>query len=280
MPDGFTLAVFAAKLCVLAAALMSAGLGWAIALGGDLARRVRPNVVVGSALAAALCYAILLLTMNAQLGGAWASALDPMTFGWIWPGRQAQVLVLSLGLVAAVAASLAKLGLLGLAAALLIAASFSLSGHAAGLEDGLSAQIGVAIHGLAASFWFIAPLLLWPRGVGDGSDASAVSRFSEAAVWMVPMVFAAGGYLAWRLAGGLTELFTTPYGQLLTAKFAVALVALALGAVNKQLVSRILAADLPRGRRLLQITLGADTVLFFTALALATWATTVSGPAS
>ncbi len=278
MPDGFTLAVFAAKLCVLAAALMSAGLGWAVALGGDLARRVRPNVVVGSALAAALCYAILLLTMNAQLGGAWASALDPMTFSWIWPGRQAQVLVLSLGLLAAVAASLAKLGLLGLAAALLIGVSFSLSGHAAGLEDGLSAQIGVAIHGLAASFWFIAPLLLWPRG--DDSDASAVSHFSEAAVWMVPMVFAAGGYLAWRLAGGLTEIFTTPYGKLLTAKLVVALMALVLGAVNKQLVSRILAADLPRGRRLLQITLGADAVLFFTALALVTWATTVSGPAS
>ncbi|WP_273145858.1 MULTISPECIES: CopD family protein [Oceanicaulis] len=278
MPDAFTLAVFATKLCVLAAALMSAGLGWAIALGGDLSRRVRSSVVAGSALAAALCYAVLLLTTNAQLGGAWASALDPMTFAWIWPGRQAQVLVLSLGLVAAVAASLAKLRLLGLTAAVLIGVSFSLSGHAAGLEDGLSAQIGVAIHGLAASFWFIAPLLLWPQG--DGYDASVVRRFSEAAVWIVSMVFAAGGYLVWRLAGGLAELFTTAYGQLLTAKLAVALVALALGAVNKHLVSRILAADLPRGRRLLQITLGADAVLFLSALALVTWVTTVSGPAS
>ena len=52
MPDAFTLAVFAAKLCVLAAALMSAGLGWAIALGGDLARRVRRALVFAAALAA------------------------------------------------------------------------------------------------------------------------------------------------------------------------------------------------------------------------------------
>ncbi len=71
MPDAFTLAVFAAKLCVLAAALTSAGLGWAIALGGDLARRVRRALVFAAALAAVLAYALLLLTANAQLGGAW-----------------------------------------------------------------------------------------------------------------------------------------------------------------------------------------------------------------
>ncbi|XBQ17376.1 MAG: CopD family protein [Oceanicaulis sp.] len=276
MPDAFTLAVFAAKLCVLAAALTSAGLGWAIALGGDLARRVRRALVFAAALAAVLAYALLLLTANAQLGGAWASALDPSTLGWIWPGRQAQVLVLSLGLASVVAASVAKLRLLGLAAVLLIGVSFALSGHAAALEDGLLAQIGVAIHGFAASFWFIAPLLLWPRG--DGYDASVVRRFSEAAIWIVPMVFAAGGYLAWRLAGGLTELFTTAYGQLLSAKLAVALVVLALGAVNKQIVSRWLATDPPQGRRLLRLTLGADAAVFLTALALVSWATTVSGP--
>ena len=276
MPDAFTLAVFAAKLCVLAAALTSAGLGWAIALGGDLARRVRRALVFAAALAAVLAYALLLLTANAQLGGAWASALDPSTLGWIWPGRQAQVLVLSLGLASVVAASVAELRLLGLAAVLLIGVSFALSGHAAALEDGLLAQIGVAIHGFAASFWFIAPLLLWPRG--DGYDASVVRRFSEAAIWIVPMVFAAGGYLAWRLAGGLTELFTTAYGQLLSAKLAVALVVLALGAVNKQIVSRRLATDPPQGRRLLRLTLGADAAVFLTALALVSWASTVSGP--
>ena len=276
MPDAFTLAVFAAKLCVLAAALTSAGLGWAIALGGDLARRVRRALVFAAALAAVLAYLLLLLTANAQLGGAWASALDPSTLGWIWPGRQAQVLVLSLGLASVVAASVAKLRLLGLAAVLLIGVSFALSGHAAALEDGLLAQIGVAIHGFAASFWFIAPLLLWPRG--DGYDASVVRRFSEAAIWIVPMVFAAGGYLAWRLAGGLTELFTTAYGQLLSAKLAVALVVLALGAVNKQIVSRWLATDPPQGRRLLRLTLGADAAVFLTALALVSWASTVSGP--
>ena len=276
MPDAFTLAVFAAKLCVLAAALTAAGLGWAIALGGDLARRVRRALVFAAALAAVLAYALLLLTANAQLGGAWASALDPSTLGWIWPGRQAQVLVLSLGLASVVAASVAKLRLLGLAAVLLIGVSFALSGHAAALEDGLLAQIGVAIHGFAASFWFIAPLLLWPRG--DGYDASVVRRFSEAAIWIVPMVFAAGGYLAWRLAGGLTELFTTAYGQLLSAKLAVALVVLALGAVNKQIVSRWLATDPPQGRRLLRLTLGADAAVFLTALALVSWASTVSGP--
>ena len=276
MPDAFTLAVFAAKLCVLAAALTSAGLGWAIALGGDLARRVGRALVIAAALAAVLAYLLLLLNANAQLGGAWASALDPSTLGWIWPGRQTQALVLSLGLASVVAASVAKLRLLGLAAVLLIGVSFALSGHAAALEDGLLAQIGVAIHGFAASFWFIAPLLLWPRG--DGYDASVVRRFSEAAIWIVPMVFAAGGYLAWRLAGGLTELFTTAYGQLLSAKLAVALVVLALGAVNKQIVSRRLATDPPQGRRLLRLTLGADAAVFLTALALVSWASTVSGP--
>ena len=276
MPDAFTLAVFAAKLCVLAAALTSAGLGWAIALGGDLARRVRRALVFAAALAAVLAYALLLLTANAQLGGAWASALDPSTLGRIWPGRQAPVLVLSPGLASLVPSAVAQPPSPGPPAVLRIGVSFALSGHAAALEDGLLAQIGVAIHGFAASFWFIAPLLLWPRG--DGYDASVVRRFSEAAIWIVPMVFAAGGYLAWRLAGGLTELFTTAYGQLLSAKLAVALVVLALGAVNKQIVSRWLATDPPQGRRLLRLTLGADAAVFLTALALVSWASTVSGP--
>lgn len=271
------MAVFAAKFSVLAAALAAAGLGWAIALGGDLARRARPCLVAAAALLAGLAYALFLLAANAQLGGAWATALDPVTFSWIWPGRQDQAIVLALGLAAAITASFLRIRALGLAAAMLIGASFALSGHAAGLEDGRLAQIGVAVHSLAAAFWFAAPLLLWPRS--DQSDASAVSQFSAVAVWVVPILFIAGVYLAWRLAGGLTALFTTAYGQLLTAKLAFALVALALGAVNKQVVARRLAADRARGRRLLRATLGAEAAIFLTALVLVTWATTVSGPA-
>ena len=62
------------------------------------------------------------------------------------------------------------------------------------------------------------------------------------------------------------------------AVLAVALVVLALGAVNKQIVSRWLATDPPQGRRLLRLTLGADAAVFLTALALVSWASTVSGP--
>ena len=278
MPDGFALAVFTAKFSVLAAALAAAGLGWAVALGGDLARRATPCLVAAAALLAVLAYGLFLLAVNAQLGSAWANALDPVTFSWIWPGRQAQAIGLALGLGAVIAASILRIRALGLAAAMLIGASFALSGHAAGLEDGRLAQIGVALHGLAAAFWFVAPLLLWPRG--DHRDASAVSQFSAVAVWVVPILFIAGVYLAWRLAGGLSELFSTAYGQLLLVKLAAASAALALGAVNKLVVSRRMAGAPSQGRRLLKLSMSADGVLFLLALGLVTWATTITGPAS
>jgi len=242
MPDTFTLAVFLGKFSVLAAALTQAGLGWAVALGGALGRRARPVWGIAAASVTGLGYALLLLATNAQLGGAWASALDPATFSWIWPGRQAQMVVLGLGLVVAIAGAVARWRMLGLTAAILIGASFALSGHASGLqEEGLFAMISVALHGVASSFWFVAPLLLWPRR--DRLDVSAVQ-------------------------------------QLITAKFVIALLALGLGAVNKQFVSRKLVADPTQGRRLLRVTLGVDAMLFLTALALVTWVTTVTGPPS
>ena len=88
----------------------------------------------------------------------------------------------------------------------------------------------------------------------------------------------AGAYLALRLSGGVLALFTTTYGQLLLAKLTVATVALGLGAINKQLVSRRFAKDPAGAQRLLRLTLTADTVLFFAAFAIIAWATTVSGP--
>ena len=277
MLDAFALSVFGAKLVFLGAALGASGSSFAIAAGGPLARRIRPVWGCSAAFVAALAYVGYLLAINAQMGGAWSSAFDPLTFEWIWSARQAQAYVLAAGLGAGVVSFVWSVRLAAGLAIVLISVSLALSGHAASLEPAWLPQGAVSVHVLAASFWVMAPLLLWPGGSPE-NDAACVRQFSAVAVWLVPVVFALGAYLALRLSGGAFALVTTTYGQLLLAKVVVTTAALGLGAINKQVVSRRFADDPDSARRLLRLTLGSDIVMFFCALAIVAWATTINGP--
>lgn len=279
MPDGLALSVFGVKLVFLIATLVTAGGGLAVALGGPLARRVSLGWVCSAVAISALAYGVSLIALNAQLSGSWSAALDPVTFGWIWPSRQSQAFVLAAGLLAGIAPVIRPARIVGVLSAVLISVSLALSGHASGLEPSWLAQAAIAIHVLTASFWIIAPPLLWPSP-SLSEDAARLRQFSRLAIWWVPVVFILGAYLALRLSGGPTDLVTTPYGQLLLAKLAVATVALALGAINKQVVSRRFDKAPHNARQLLRLTLSADIVLFFTAFALVAWATTISGPSA
>ncbi len=277
MPDAFALFVFGAKLVFLIAALGAGGSSFVLAFGGPLARRIKLVWGCSAALVAALAYGVYLTAINAQLGGTWAAALDPVTFGWIWPSHQAKSYVLMAGLVAAMVGLVWSVRPVAGFAVVLISVSLALSGHTSSAEPVWLSRMAVSIHVLAASFWVMAPLLLWPRVVLD-EDAACIRHFSAVAVWLVPIVFVAGAYLALRLSGGAFALFTTTYGQLLLAKLTVATVALGLGAINKQLVSRRFAKDPADAQRLLRLTLTTDIVLFLAVFAIIAWATTISGP--
>ena len=218
--------------------------------------------------------------VNAQLGGGIGAVLDLETFVWTWQA-------LSLSMAAAIGGALGVV--IGWAlrrpwiagiGSICFAVSFALTGHSAALPTPGIAPWIVSLHVLIASFWFSAPLTLWPRGeMVDATLARRLERFSAIAVWAIPVLFLLGVWLVWILAGSVAAVFSTTYGQLLIAKFSVGLIALGLGAFNKLSLTKAIADGRAGGRSALKRTLLAELTIFVIALLLVGIATTVTGPA-
>jgi putative copper resistance protein D len=125
----------------------------------------------------------------------------------------------------------------------------------------------------------VAPITLWPSAsLSDEIVLTRSGRFSRLALFIVPVLFAIGLWLAVVLAGSVNDLLSSAYGQLLIAKLVVAGAALGLGAYNKQIVTRKLSHTPADGRRALTATLSLDAVLFAGALIFVGLATTFTGP--
>jgi putative copper export protein len=157
---------------------------------------------------------------------------------------------------------------------------FGLSGHAQGLANPGLAPIAVALHVFIAGFWVAAPVSLYPAAaLNDDRLLSRLQRFSSIAVVAIPVLIALGAWLAWTLAGGLEGLLGTTYGLLLLAKLAIGIVAMSLGALNKQVITAKVAADPAIGRKWLRVTLLCEATLFALAIIAVSAATTIGGPA-
>jgi len=157
---------------------------------------------------------------------------------------------------------------------------FGLAGHAQGLADPGLAPIAVGLHVLIAGFWLAAPVSLYPAPTREDSELlSRLRRFGSIAVVAIPVLIALGGWLAWMLTGGPEKLFATTYGLLLLAKLAIGIVAMSLGALNKQVITTKVAADPAVGRKWLRVTLLCEATLFAMAIIAVSAATTIGGPA-
>jgi copper resistance protein D len=129
------------------------------------------------------------------------------------------------------------LGLILLAAtgALSIAASFALTGHLA--DGGWVGQVAVSAHALAMALWIGS---LYPlRRVCATGDVTAVQqsmhRFGQLAAAIVGVLVACGVVMATQLLTSWRQLFDTPYGWGLLAKFSLVGSLLLLAATNKWL---------------------------------------------
>ena len=137
-------------------------------------------------------------------------------------------------------------------AAVVTAWARAASGHA----DGLVQELGQTVHLAAVGVWIgglvLVALLL--RETRDGEPpVDAVRRFSTLALGAVALVIATGSLRAVQEIGGFgafTEALDTGYGQVLAVKVGLALVLVALGAVNRRRsIPRIAAGDrAPLGR--------------------------------
>jgi copper resistance protein D len=126
-----------------------------------------------------------------------------------------------------------------LLAAVAIALSLSLTGHAADWGD---VTLAVAVdwaHAVAASVWvggLISLALVAGRRETTWSRKSlaiVASRFSRLAGLSLLAVVVTGGYNAWAQLGAFSRLWTTNYGRVLLVKLLLVAVLMWLGAINR-----------------------------------------------
>jgi putative copper resistance protein D len=122
----------------------------------------------------------------------------------------------------------ANVAVAGLAAAGV--AARPLTGH---LSDSAVGGLAVAVHTLAAALWCgtLAALVLTVNHRGQW--ARVLPRFSQMSLWCVVALLAGGVIAAAVAVGSPSQLYTTGYGRLLTAKVVVTAVLVALAYRNR-----------------------------------------------
>jgi copper transport protein len=153
-----------------------------------------------------------------------------------------------------------RLALLG--GALLVAASFALSGHAATSGPAWITRPALVLHALCAAYWVgaFAPLLLALRRLPREGALVLLRAFSAGAVVAVACLLLAGVVLAALQVRTPAALVTTDYGRLLLLKLALFAFLLGLGAFNRLVLTPALErrAEAVIG---LRRTIGVDLVL-------------------
>lgn len=281
MEDGAGLGIIAAilKVLICLSTLGSAGIGIAAATRVIEPESVRPWLVRALVLAFLALFAVV-----ARLGLGTLQLGDMSLMSMVWDMQRWSIISVALGCVAFLVATVAPMKFFNIFLAfgsLSLAASFGATGHTHALENPSFWPYVVTGHVLIASFWLVAPAILWPsRNLGDAALASRVKRFGDIAIFIVPVLFIGGGILAYRLGGGIEGLIASAYGNALALKLGAALLILTLGAVNKTKVARAFDVDAVIARRWLRTTLSLDAVLFAIALIAIASATTLFGPMS
>lgn len=200
-----------------------------------------------------------LLRRGADMSGeplaAWTSYVGPLLsqthYGRVWLLRPAALLLLWLGWLAGRkgrhAGGHGRLSA-WLALAAVLAASRSLSGHAADWGDFTLPALMDWLHLVAVGLWggsLVALTLTGfdafraARSTGESASdrrhavARMASRWSTLAAASLAVVAVTGLYNAWLEVGRLSALWETGYGRVLLAKLALVAVIVMLGAANR-----------------------------------------------
>lgn len=165
-------------------------------------------------------------------------------FGTVWIGRAAALLAI---LALSGASRRGGLGL-GALAALGVALSVSLTGHASDWGD-LSPTAGIDwVHVAAATTWTGGLFVLVAVVVRDARHwpttllAEVMRRFSRLAGWCLLAVVLSGAYASWVQVARVTALWPTVYGRTLIVKVLLVLSLAWWGALNRYTVLPRLSA--------------------------------------
>lgn len=167
----------------------------------------------------------------------------------------------------------------GVTGAVLVAASFALTGHIAANPRRWVLAPLLLTHLLIVAFWFGA---LWPLCVATLREpperaARVVALFSAAAFWLVPLILLAGVAMAALLLPDGTAL-ARPYGEIVIAKGALFAVLMGLAGLNKwRLAPALGRGDLLAGRSLRRVVI-SEYVIIVLVLAITAVMTTFFSP--
>jgi putative copper resistance protein D len=265
--DPLTLARLAIKVLAYGASLLAAGLALFLAVHrvnaatDRHARRLAAAVAVtGIALAAATLSAdALFLT-----GGDWAAAFDPLMLSVVLETPIGTAQLTRAGGLALVAAAAIdrRLGPLGAAGALIVAASFALVGHSLREPRELLGPL-VALHVTVAAYWIgaFAPLAHAARTALPADAGRLAEAFGRVAIWTVGVLAAAGVALGLAFGGDPLSALQSEWGRALAVKLMLIGGLLTLAALNKMRLSPRLAAGDPAAAAGLRRSIAAEAVL-------------------
>ncbi len=128
------------------------------------------------------------------------------------------------------------------------------------------------IHMLAAGAWLggLAPLLLCLHSA-PAHAAGLLRRFSRLGSAAVLAIVVTGALQIWILAGGLTGLVGTTYGDVASLKVALFASALLFAALNRFVLTERLAASSLAATRLAFASVASEAVLGFCVVMAASW---------
>jgi copper transport protein len=128
--------------------------------------------------------------------------------------------------------------------AVLLAASFSLTGHAAEASPRLLAEAADALHLLAAGVWIggLAVLVFaFLPEAAEATRARVLPLWSRTAMVAVAVVVVTGSYQGWRETRSVAALTGTGYGRLLLVKLAAVCLLLVLAAFARRSLASAVA---------------------------------------
>lgn len=189
------------------------------------------------------------------------------------PGRSGLLSALAAGLVCVFAAAVPRSAATNVAVAGFAAAGVAarpLTGH---LSDSAVGGLAVAVHTLAAALWcgMLAALVLTVEHRGQW--ARVLPRFSQLSLWCVAALLAGGVVGAVVALGSPSQLYTTGYGRLLSAKVVVTVVLVLLAYRNRTMWlpaarAHQATAVVSRSRALFELAIMAVALALAAALAV------------
>jgi copper resistance protein D len=212
---------------------------------GRRIRRLIGGLAVAAAVATCVRFMVLMGSMSDDAAGMFDLGLARMLASTA-EGRATAIRIVGLALLGLALCSSRRFSMIAVGGAVAAATSFAWVGHAQALAQPLLPVLKQSTHLLCVAFWLgaLGPLLILARDGDVTRLAFAAARFGRVAIAVVSLLIFAGVSLLWQLLGPPTQLWSSDYGRIVSAKLGLVACLLGLAALNRwRLIPRLLAGD-------------------------------------